>query len=167
LRYCIYENGALHRLTATATLRLIGGNKSPHFSITGTIDRKAKNGQWVDDRGGCIHDDIAKRIPSFASMIKWHLAGDEPLHYIANSLYHAGFSNYPYARNIDYLAKTCIYGALPTDSTFNLETADKDTLTDWLTARADALMQAYIHEAALFFGVSPREYEASIRKNSR
>lgn len=41
--------------------------------------------------GGCIHEEIAERIPALAPFIKWHLTStDEPLHYIANTLYLAG-----------------------------------------------------------------------------
>ncbi len=43
---------------------------------------------------GCLHDEIIKHAPEFAHLIKWHLVSEhEPLHYIANSLYHA--ASYP------------------------------------------------------------------------
>ena len=41
------------------------------------------------DSCGCIHDVIAKYTP-FNNLIKWHLcSSDGPMHYIANTLYHA------------------------------------------------------------------------------
>ncbi len=39
---------------------------------------------------GCLHEDIARHIPELAPFIKWHLSStDEPMHYLANTLYHA------------------------------------------------------------------------------
>lgn len=39
---------------------------------------------------GCLHEEIAKRFPELAPFIKWHLVNtDGPMHYIANSTYHA------------------------------------------------------------------------------
>lgn len=56
------------------------GNGHNTFSITGE----------TRDSGGCIHDEIAERFPELAKFIKWHLvSSDGPLHYVANSLYHA------------------------------------------------------------------------------
>lgn len=78
------EDGTTYKITATAEL-------TDYFSLTGNIWRKAKNGRWVDDRCGCIHDDIAKHFPELRPYIKWHLCGTEqPLHYLANTLWHAG-----------------------------------------------------------------------------
>lgn len=72
------------------------------FSITGNIYQpyrqhgeptiKHKDGAtlWLNC-GGCVHDEIAKHLPKLAKYIKWHLcSSDEPLHYIANTLFHAG-----------------------------------------------------------------------------
>lgn len=60
------------------------GNGHNTFSITGSIN---------EGRGtacGCIHDDIEKHFPELSHLIKWHLcSSDGPLHYIANTLYHA------------------------------------------------------------------------------
>lgn len=40
--------------------------------------------------GGCIHEDIVKHFPELRPYIKWHLCSSgEPLHYLANTLYHA------------------------------------------------------------------------------
>jgi hypothetical protein len=62
------------------------GNGHNTFSITGDI--RVKN-RW--DRGGCIHEDIAKRLPDLAKYIKWHLCNsDGPTGYIPNTIYLAG-----------------------------------------------------------------------------
>jgi hypothetical protein len=40
--------------------------------------------------GGCCHDEVAKHFPELAPFIKWHLtSSDGPMHYIANTVYHA------------------------------------------------------------------------------
>jgi hypothetical protein len=40
--------------------------------------------------GGCMHDDITKVFPELAHLIQWHLVStDGPMHYIANTVYHA------------------------------------------------------------------------------
>ncbi len=56
------------------------------FSITGEIRGKYER----DIAGGCLHDDIAQVFPELAPLIKWHLVStDGPMHYIANTLFHA------------------------------------------------------------------------------
>jgi hypothetical protein len=48
-----------------------------------------------DVAGGCIHEEIAKHFPGLAPLIKWHLcASDGPMHYVANTVYHAGNRDY-------------------------------------------------------------------------
>lgn len=40
--------------------------------------------------GGCCHDEVAKHFPELAPLIKWHLcSSDGPMHYLANTVYHA------------------------------------------------------------------------------
>lgn len=42
------------------------------------------------DFGGCCHDMIVKVFPELEPLIQWHLMDtDGPLHYVANTLYHA------------------------------------------------------------------------------
>jgi hypothetical protein len=77
------------------------GNGHNSFAITGDIfqtyrqpgERRIahKDGQtlWLNG-GGCVHDVIAERLPELAKYIKWHLvSADEPMHYVANTVYHA------------------------------------------------------------------------------
>ena len=46
---------------------------------------------YVERACGCLHDEIRERIPELAPFIKWHLCStDGPLHYVANTVYHAG-----------------------------------------------------------------------------
>jgi hypothetical protein len=63
------------------------GNGHSTFAVTGDV-RGPRN---QDIAGGCLHDDIARVFPELAHLIKWHLTStDGPMHYIANTLYHAG-----------------------------------------------------------------------------
>lgn len=65
------------------------GNGHNTFSITADIDRKQGN-RWIEDSGGCLHDEIVRHFPELEKFIKWHLvSSDEPMYYIANTLYWA------------------------------------------------------------------------------
>jgi len=69
------------------------GNKHNTFSITGSAG--GNNGI-----GGCIHDFIIEQAPELEKFIKWHLtSSDGPMHYIANSMYHASEGKLDFARN--------------------------------------------------------------------
>lgn len=83
------EGGTTYRITATVRHDDDCGNGHNTFSITGEIDRKDRTG-WRDDVSGCIHNEITKHFPELAPFIKWHLCStDGPLHYVANTMYHA------------------------------------------------------------------------------
>ena len=44
---------------------------------------------------GCLHDLIAEHFPEFKHLLKWHLcSSDGPMHYLANTLYHANYKTY-------------------------------------------------------------------------
>lgn len=59
--------------------------KNGHNTFAMTADIY-QNRKWYS--GGCQHEEIAKRFPEFAKYIKWHLtSSDEPMHYIANTMY--------------------------------------------------------------------------------
>lgn len=59
-----------------------------------TIQHESGKVLWLN-ACGCLHDDIARRIPELAPLIKWHLTStDEPMHYIANTVYMAGDKDY-------------------------------------------------------------------------
>ena len=84
------EDGTEYRITVTVRHDDQCGNGHNTFSITGSIDQKKKNGHWCDYACGCIHDDIEKHFPELKPFIKWHLTStDGPMHYLANTLYHA------------------------------------------------------------------------------
>ena len=68
------------------------GSGHNSFSITGSIKKK---GRHEPDICGCIHEEIKKHFPELAPFIKWHLTStDEPMHYVANTVYLAGAKDY-------------------------------------------------------------------------
>ena len=84
------ENGETFRITANVRHDDECGNGHNSFSVTGDIERK-QGRRWVEESGGCIHDEIARHFPEIAHLIKWHLCStDGPLHYVANTVYLAG-----------------------------------------------------------------------------
>ena len=86
-----YEEGDV-TCKITVKLRFDDQCKNGHetFSITGDIYALV-NGRWRECSSGCIHKEIAQQFPELAHLIKWHLVStDGPMHYIANTLYHAG-----------------------------------------------------------------------------
>lgn len=79
-----YEPGARIRAKVRHDDSCKNGHNS--FGITADIVKGR-----VDLAGGCMHDEIAQAFPELAGLIRWHLTSeDEPLHYVANALYHAG-----------------------------------------------------------------------------
>lgn len=61
------------------------------FSITAYVTTDASRKQNDIEAGGCMHEEIARVFPELAHLIKWHLVStDGPMHYIANTTYHAG-----------------------------------------------------------------------------
>jgi hypothetical protein len=92
------------------------------FAITGTIDRwEVRHGyaSWVDDAGGCLHEEIVKHFPAYAPYIKWHLtSSDGPMHYVENTLYWLGWSGWCDGRpnsppNLQHARKTAVWPELP------------------------------------------------------
>lgn len=67
------------------------GNGHNSFAITASVWTRESRRQGDIAAGGCLHDDIAKVFPELAHLTKWHLvSSDGPMHYIGNTLYHAG-----------------------------------------------------------------------------
>lgn len=82
------ENGITYRIQVKIRFDDQCGNGHNTFSITGDIDRKSKNGRWVEERCGCIHDEIVKHFPHLQEAIQYHLVStDGSMYYIANTIY--------------------------------------------------------------------------------
>lgn len=64
------------------------GNGHNTFAVTGHIAIPGRS-DW--EAGGSIHEEIARYFPELAHLIRWHcVSTDSPMHYVANTLYHAG-----------------------------------------------------------------------------
>lgn len=90
-----------NRVSITAKIRFDDdcGNGHNTFSITGEIKDHKIRGSDKIVCCGCIHDEIVLHFPEFAHLIKWHLVSTEgPMHYVANSLYHAEDNNLDFAQ---------------------------------------------------------------------
>ncbi|MDB4461683.1 hypothetical protein N9043_01885 [bacterium] len=71
------------------------GNGHNTFSVTGSLYRGLVRSDRLLESCGCIHEDIKIHFPEFKNILKWHLMStDEPLHYIANTMYHASDKDY-------------------------------------------------------------------------
>ena len=69
----------------------LGSNKHKHLSITGMVSDST--GYWLESCGA-VHDDIARVFPELRHILKWHLMDEKgPMHYAANTVYHAGDGN--------------------------------------------------------------------------
>lgn len=140
------ENGKEYTITATARYDDRCGNGHNSFSITGQIWRTRNGKRFKKDCEicGCIHEDIARQFPFLKPFIKWHLvSSDGPMHYEGNALYHAGFTEYKDARNIDHLKSTIVYGVAPDDNMVNLSTISQKALKDFLRIRLPHVMEAF------------------------
>lgn len=88
-------HGNKMRIIATVRYDDQCGNGHNSFAITANINEKDAGGYWRDHSGGCCHEEVAKHFPVLAPFIKWHLCdSDMPMHYVANTVYHAGDLDY-------------------------------------------------------------------------
>ena len=84
------EKGHSYRITVE--VRFDDECKNGHETFAITADIREDGREFM---GGCCHDEIAKRFPELAPLIKWHLVStDGPMYYLANTLYHAGDRDY-------------------------------------------------------------------------
>lgn len=66
------------------------GNRHNSFAITAEVTTPESLRRRDIAAGGCLHDDIAAVFPELEPLIKWHnVATDGPMHYVANTCYHA------------------------------------------------------------------------------
>jgi hypothetical protein len=66
-------------------------NRHQSFAITADVYTTESRRRRDIAAGGCMHEEIAAAFPELAPLIKWHLMGtDGPMHYVANTCYHAG-----------------------------------------------------------------------------
>lgn len=80
-----------------ATLRFDDncGNGHNTFSVTADMFAPDRAGVMKEIGGGQMHAEIRRVFPELAHLIPWHLtSSDGPLHYVANTLWHAGDRDY-------------------------------------------------------------------------
>jgi hypothetical protein len=99
------ENNQKHRIEVIAELHSLGG-QAPYFSITGEVDRQAKNNRWMPFLSGCIHEEILQQFPQLKPLVDVHLSDKDgvPMHAYENAAYWAGYTKYQ-QRDISKLAK--------------------------------------------------------------
>jgi len=65
-----------------------------YYKVVVRYDDQCGNGHntfSITSDNGCDHERIARKFPELAPLIKWHLcSSDGPMHYIPNTLCHAG-----------------------------------------------------------------------------
>ena len=89
------ENNQKHRIKVVAELHSFDG-QTPYFSITGEVDRQAKNNRWMPFLSGCIHDEILQHFPQLQLLVDMHLSDEDgvPMHAYENAAYWAGHTKY-------------------------------------------------------------------------
>lgn len=159
------EGQGRRRHTVTAELHSLCG-QHPHFSVTMDTYRQAGNGRWMDDAGGCRHDEVRRLFPSLAPYLRWHgVSIDGPIFYAANAAYWAGLNsewcnggpNDP--PNREHFDATTLWGALPGDADGHpMEapaTMDQPWLNTILAARLPALLALFRADMDRLFTDSP------------
>lgn len=82
--------GSSYRIKAIVQLQDDCRNGHNTFHLMCDI-QEVERGRWVDCGGGSDHESVAKHFPALSPLAKWHgTSTDGPLHYIANTVYHAG-----------------------------------------------------------------------------
>ena len=107
------------------------GNGHNTFSITGEIYIP---GRKDIEAGGCLHDEIGRLFSELKPLLKWHLCStDGPMHYVQNSLYWAGRTEWE-KPNLERFRSVAIW---PEATEGDMAS---ETLEETLTARLPALM---------------------------
>ena len=101
-----YENGQKHRIKVIAELVHRDGNSNAYFSITGDVERQAKNNRWMPFLSGCIHQEIIEHFPQLQPLVDMHLADEDgvPMHAYSNAAYWAGQTKWQ-SLDLDILSK--------------------------------------------------------------
>jgi len=122
-------------------------NQAPHFSVTGDIERQARNNRWMEDSSGSIHDDIARHFPKLAKYIPWHLVSTEsPMHYLANARYWYEKIGKPKTKSYDpdpeeAFKETIVFGAIPGEKL--PVRVQWPQVKEWLKGRLEPLMDNF------------------------
>ena len=147
MHHSFFENGKEYIFTAFFTLQDLG--QGAYFSVTGELRKKG-----YDDCESCgmMHEEVKHYFPHMEKYLKWHLVNwnSGPMHYIANSLYWAGFTKWT-AANWDNFNSTCVFGSVDSDFSYNVESMTKDEVVTWLNNRYAKLMDAFYSDMEELF----------------
>lgn len=108
------------------TIRYDDDCKNGHesFAITASVTTLESLRYKHTAAFGCLHDEISKVFPEFEPLIKWHhMQSDGPMHYIANTRYHAG------NRELDKARSSAIWPDA-SDEQLSLEKSELTALLD-------------------------------------
>lgn len=83
------QDGQTYKINVKIRLNDECKNSICEFAITCDGYRKTRNGRWVDDFGGCCHDEILKHFPQFQCFVNLHLCNHygQPSYPVANGMY--------------------------------------------------------------------------------
>lgn len=151
------EDGTKYRIRATygmdyAFARL--HNQEPYFSLTGEIERQARNNRWMEDSGGQLHDELVKGFPQLGEIAHWHLTSPSgPMHYMATAKHWweqwgpKGEGAFPRIKPLRAFASTIAWGALPGEDSegalASAMTRPWGEVRDWLESRLPLLQHAF------------------------
>lgn len=147
LRKDFEKDGVKYRIVAVVRHDDRCKNGHNTFSITGEL-----LGSDGTEAGGCIHEDIAEHFPELRHLLRWHLCStDGPLHYIANTVYHAGDRDHwgkanGKQRDLDAARRSAIWP----DATDEQLCSSKEALTARLEARLPALLEEFRQDVEAF-----------------
>jgi hypothetical protein len=145
------SNGILVALVATVRHDDCCGNGHNSFAITGDLYDQTRPSnescitlstgkrRWLGSCG-CLHEEIAKHFLNLSPLLKWHLtATDGPMHYFANTTYHASKKDWNGTPKTPDLAAARAAAVWP-------DATDEDLTAPGLTARLDARLPALLAE---------------------
>lgn len=100
------ENGERYKIKATVSLDDSCHNGMCDWSVVADIHRKDRDGRYIEDSGGCCHEEIIKYCPELAGFVPLHLADHYgvPMYAVGNGMYHIEKSGKEIA--MDYLRIT-------------------------------------------------------------
>lgn len=165
------RDSAGYQHIATAKLHSIW-QQAPYFSIT--VDSWSPRNTTLSQNSiqacGCQHDVVEKLFPELAPYIKWHLTSTEmPLHYITNTLYHAGDQDYRGLRAgekrqlVNGRTKLPVWELVVRDSQGNrVNKFSYDSWVDMATCPTDVFTASYEPQWIVGEG-KQREFEAARR----
>lgn len=121
-----------HHHTLKTTVRYDDRCHNGHNTLSITADLKDRAGEII--ACGQLQDEIRQHLPQLIPLLPFHLcSSDGPLHYIANTIYHA--------KNKDLLAAR--HTAIWPDATDEQLSLPPEELTALLEARLPALMEQF------------------------